>query len=485
MPAPTTGPHGTRQLAAHLGQLAAAVRWDDAPEVVRARVLALTADVLATAVAALERPDVVALRDAVAVGEGPSTVIGRAGGLPPAMAGFVNAVPIAREQLQDGHRRARGHPASHVVPAVLAVAEAHGASGTATLSAVLAGYETGVRIGLAMAGTPRGVHDIGTWALLGAAAGVAHLLSDGHAETIAAAIDSAATLPIAPDAHSVFAGFTAQNLYLPTAVQAAVLHGQAAAAGLRAAPGTLERHFASQVAGDPAGLTDRMQRLLVPPASSPEGWTVLDGYLKRHPTCALLHGINDAVEDLLEEALGETDRFDRIDRIDTVLVRTYGAAADFDEIAPTNDMAARFSIPWTVAAALTLGTLDETAFTATTLDDARVRELAGRVRIEHDPELDAGYPAGRPAVVTVRFRDGTWVEAGCRTAPRGDGPAALADPTVVSKPGVLLRRAVDPETADAVLAAVAALADRGLAPLARELRGIGVGQHAPATAQFR
>lgn len=482
MLAPTSGPRGARQLAARLGQLAAAVRWDDAPPLVQARVLALTADVLATAIAAMERPDVVALRDAVAVGAGPSTVIGRAAGLPPAMAGFVNALPIAREQLQDGHRRARGHPGSHVVPAVLAVAEAHGASGKATLSAVLAGYETGLRIGLAMAGTPRGVHDIGTWALLGAAAGVAHLLSAGDAETIAAAIDSAAALPIAPDAETVFAGFTAQDLYLPTAVQAAVLHGQAAAAGLRAAPGTLERHFAPQVAGDPAGFTHRMQRLLILPVSSPAGWTVLDGYLKRHPTCALLHGINDAVEDLLETQLGGIDQ---IDRIDTVLVRTYGAAASFDEVAPTNDMAARFSIPWTVAAALTLGTLDEEAFTATTLADARVRELAGRVRIEHDPELDAGYPAGRPAVVTVRFRDGTWVEAERRTAPRGDGPAALTDATVASKPAKLLCRAVGPETADAVLAAVAALADRGIAPLVRELRGIGVGQRASVTAQFR
>lgn len=47
---------------------------------------------------------------------------------------------------------ARGHPASHVVPATLAMAEAQGASGDEWLSAFVAGYECAARVGIALGG---------------------------------------------------------------------------------------------------------------------------------------------------------------------------------------------------------------------------------------------------------------------------------------------------------------------------------------------
>ena len=500
MPTSPLHPTPAPSFADRLGEFAAAVDWSHAPVAVQHRTRAVVADVLATAVAALQRSDVAALRDALAVGEGPSSVIGSPTGLPPSLAAFINAIPIAREQLQDGHRRARGHPGAHVVPAVLAVAEAlapahhvaddmadHVADGTAVLTAILAGYETGVRIGLAMDGTPSGVHDIGTWALLGAAAGVAHLLSGGDAETIAAAIDIAAALPIAPCAATVFDGSSAQDLYLPTAVQAAVVHGQAAAAGLRSSPRRLEEHFAPHLAADPDGFASRLMKLLTgpQPGAADVRWTILEGYLKRHPTCALLHGVNDAVEDLVA-IRGAVDA----DAIDDVRVRTYGAAAGFSEAEPANDMAARFSIPWTVAAGLTLGTLTDAGFDAAfdagfdaeALADPVLRRLARRVRVQHDPVLDEGYPAGRPAVVTLTLRDGTVVEVASTGAPRGDGPNALEDPVIVAKPATLLSRGgASVAGAAAILSAVEALATDGVAPLAHALRNVGEERTRPAS----
>jgi 2-methylcitrate dehydratase PrpD len=458
-------------LAAQLGALAAGIREPEAPDAVRRRVRALVADVLATAAAGLARPDVAALHAAFAVGDGPSTVLGRRTGMPPTLAAFLNAMPVAREQLQDGHRRARGHPASHVVPAVLAAAEACKADGPATLSAVLAGYETAVRIGLAMGGTPAGVHDIGTWAALGAAAGVAHVMSGGDALVIAAAVDSCAALPAVPEAVGVFDGWTGQHLYLACGAQTGVIHGQAAAAGLRPAPRALERHFAAWVAGDPDGFTDRLTELVRPP--EPGGpaalgfWTILDGYLKRHPTCALLHGVNDAVEDL-------ATREYRAEEIAGVTVRTYAAAAGFDDPLPRNELAARFSIPWTVAAGLVLGTLRTNAFEPDVLGARALHELATRVRVEHDPALDAGYPAGRPAVVMVELTDGTVLTAAREGAPRGDGPEALDDPVVGEKASTLLSCAVGQDGARAVLAAVQALGDDGPVALGRVLRALDV-----------
>lgn len=453
-----------------LGQLAARIWEPRAPQAVRTRVRAVVLDVVSAAASGLTRADLTAAHRAFAVGDGPSTVLGRRTGLPPGLAAFLNAMPVAREQLQDGHRQARGHPASHVVPAVLAAAEAADADGSATLSAILAGYECAVRIGLAMDGTPRGVHDIATWATLGAAAGVAHVLTSGDAEAVAAAVESSAALPTVPDAHAVFAGWTSQHLYLASGAQTAVLHGQAAAAGIRAAPGTLERHFARWIAADPDGFTARLHGL-ASPSSAPDDWTILDGYLKRHPTCALLHGVNDAVEDL---------RHYRPEEISAVTVQTYAAAAKFDQPVPRNELEARFSIPWSVATGLVHGTVDTRAFELDTIRDPELRALATRVRVEHDPALDPGYPVGRPAVVTVDLRDGTRRSAACAGTPRGDGPGALNDPSVSAKPARLLTRAVGERGADAVIAAVAALGEQGPRQLGDVLRGLVIRRTAPA-----
>lgn len=440
--------------AAALGRLASRIEEQMAPDDVGRRVRAVVADVLATGASAAGRPDVSAARATLVgtVSDGPCTVIGSPTTAPPLVAALANALPIAAEQRQDGHRLARGHPGSHVVPAVLAVAESTGASGQAVLSAVLAGYEVGARVGLAMGGTPPGVHDIATWGTLGAAAGVAHLASGGDAGAVAAAIDLAAALPVLPDAETVFSGATGQHLLLGVGVQLAVTCGQAAVAGLRPVPGTLERHFARWSAADWS-----VDRYAGP-------WLVLEGYLKRHPTCAHLHGVNDAVEGLAAGGPLEAEQ------IEAVTVRTYRAAAAFDEAEPANELAARFSVPWTVAAGLTQRGISG-AFAREAWADDELRSLARRVRVEADPTLEDGYPDGRPAVVVVRLRDGSTREAGAGR-PRGDGPDALEDPDVRDKPRRLLTAVADEARADAVLAAVERLAQDGVPPLTAALRAL-------------
>lgn len=445
--------------AALLGKAAAATTAATTPSELKARTRFLVADVLACAVSAWTRPELAALRETLLTGDGPASVIGRSEGAASALAALVNALPVAAEQLQDGHREARGHPASHVVPAVLAAAESCGADGGDLLAAVLAGCETGILVGSAMGGTPDGVHDIGTWGTVGAAAGVAHVLSGGAADAVAAAIDLAAATPSRPDAATVFSGATAQHLLLGLSVQAAVVAGAAAVAGLRAPDGTLERHFLPAVGRqvDAAALERGTT------AGRWARYRLADGYVKRHPTCAHLHGVDDAVEDLL--AAGPIDPAD----VETITVRTYAAAACFADPAPVNDLAARFSIPCSVAAAIASGSPRPDRFRPEVLADPAVTSLARRVRVLHDPALDADYPAGRPAVVTLTMTGGEVREARAER-PRGDGPGALADPTVAAKPRQLLTAAVGAAAADSLLTAVDGLGERGIAPLSAALR---------------
>ena len=132
------------------------------------------------------------------------------------------------------------------------------------------------------------MHDIATWGMIGAAAGVAHLLSDGSCETIGGAIDLASSTPLLPDAATVFRGATGPHGFLGLGAHLGVVWGSLAVGGLRASAETLDHHF-----GKWAGRS--FSSSLILDAVNAEGcwseYTMLNGYIKRHPTCAHLHGV--------------------------------------------------------------------------------------------------------------------------------------------------------------------------------------------------
>lgn len=453
-------------LAGILAEAAARTRFDEAPAEVRERVEFLVADVLATAISGGARRDVTAMRRIAGTGDGAATLIGEGRGVPAATAAYCNALGVAAEQLQDGHRLAKGHPASHLVPVLLALGEESGAGGEAFMSAMLAGYEAGVRIGIATGGTPPGVHDIGTWALVGAAVAGAHLLSGGKAAVIQSAIRIAGASPQAFDAETVFAGRSASHLALASACQSAVMASYAAVAGFDAEEDVIERHWLVHSA---ANYDSSAIRSSLDTNGSWKEYLVLGGYVKIHPACAHLHGAIDAAV-----SLGDQGRIDPRE-IDNVVVSTYAGAAAFDDREPGDDLRARFSLPYVVASALANGRLDENSLPEGAIGDEAAAELAKRVRVSATPEMDSGYPAGRPAKVEVHLFSGRTL-LGEWSLPRGDGTRALLDPEVRSKPRRLLAGKVGEQSADRLLAEVSGLARGGvLAPLSAELRRVRLG----------
>lgn len=455
-----------------LARAVATTSWSAAPPAVRDQVVDLVADCVAVAALGSSRPELRRLTElherlleptsasSDDRAERPSgadprargaSVLGSERGWPATNAMLLNATAVAADQLQDGHRLGRGHPASHVVPAVLALAERTGADGSEVLSAVLAGYEAGVRVGMAMGGTPTGVHDIGTWGQVAAAAGTARLLAPGDASAAERALELAASAVLLTDATTVFAGHTGSHTFLGSSVQLGAEQGMAAVAGLGPAPGTFERHLAvvAAAAWDPAPLE-----------VVDGGWPrfeVLHGYVKAHPTCAHLHGINDAVADLVTAGLHGS-------AVKSVVVSAYGGASCFGAVADS-ELDARFSVPTSVAIALLDGRLDETTLTAARVASRDVRDLAARVTVVHDPALDEGYPAGRPARVCVHLLDGSRREA-TAGLPRGDDDHRWSREALQRKATRLLTGQFGSAGVD-VLAAVHALATGG------DARGLG------------
>jgi len=436
-----------------LSRAVATTDWDSAPVAVRDRVLDLVADSIAVTALGSARSELRAMvRAHETTPEGAATVVGSPRGWPASTAILLNGSAVAADQLQDGHREARGHPASHVVAAVMAHAEERDATGSELLSAVLAGYEAGIRVGRAMGGTPDGVHDIGTWGELAACVGVARLLAGKDAATARRAIELAASAVLLTDARTVFAGTTGSHVFLGASAQLAASLGVAATAGLHAAEGSLDRHLGHVAARawEPAALTDGV-------GATWERYDVLGGYVKQHPSCAHLHGVNDAVADLLELGLRAGD-------ISEIEVRAFGGAAQFHEVAQ-GELAARFSVPTTTAVALVTGRLDESTLDDATVRSPQVQDFAARVRVVHDSDLDRGYPAGRPARIRAFLTDGRVVEAGA-DRPRGDADRAFPRAELAAKAARLLGHRFGGHGAP-VRDAVAALADGG------RVRGVG------------
>jgi len=85
-----------------------------------------------------------------------------------------------------------------------------------------------------------------------------------------------------------------------------------------------------------------------------------------------------------------------------------------------------------VAAALVVGTLGVEQVLEARLGDPRIRALAARVVVRHDPRLDGAYPARRPARVAISTRAGGPHEEEVQVV-RGSPEAPLAPAEVDAK----------------------------------------------------
>jgi 2-methylcitrate dehydratase PrpD len=409
------GPRGAAPASTRLARAVVATEWPRLPAAVRAQAADLFLDTLAVIAAAGARPEHRRWLDAVAAAAGECTVIGRPGGTPAEAAARANAGGTTVLQWQDGHRMARGHPASHLVPALLALAERHGFGADAVMSAFVGGYEAGTRVGIALGGMAAPLHDAGSWATIGVAAGCARLLG-GDATAIAAAMDGAAALAPLPWRETAPRGATIHHLYVGAGVSTGMAAAEAALSGLTALPGTLEEFFGPRAgaAFDPAALAGGL--------GADGRWShyeMLSGYLKWHPVCAHFSALADALDRLRAGVERGTGRPLRPQQVATVDISMYAAALVYDAGVPASELAARFSPAAIVYAALHPGGLHGEGLADAASGRADVGEWLARVRVTHDPALDAGYPAARPARVTLRLVDGGEFSA-AGDAPYGD-----------------------------------------------------------------
>ncbi len=385
-----------------LSDFASTLSFDQLPAAARSHTGWILADTVAAIVAGSAEPE---LRNwAARQTEGGATLVGLGRGAQPAMAALINGTAGTFMEMDEGNRFSRGHPAVHVLPALLALGEQCGANAHDFLSALVAGYEVGSRIGAAS--QLRGaMHPHGTWGTVGAAAACARLLgvdAAGMRETL----NVSASMTIATSKRTMLEGGLVRNVYAGLANLNGLLASQLAGCGF-----TGERDGLRSLFGEIVSEKFDTQLLL---QDLGDDWHLTHNYFKLHSCCRFNHGTLDAID-----ALAAREGLPNADAVERVEVQSYHLAAELSDQEPRNTLAAKFSVPFAVATRLVNGNSALASFTWDAVRNERVRALARKVTITEDPAMTLRLPQERPARVVITDRAGRqWVgEAGVN---RGD-----------------------------------------------------------------
>ena len=325
-------------------------------------------------------------------GTGVSTVVGHPDLAGPMLASLVNGTAGVALEMDEGNRLGGGHAAIHVFPPALAVAEELGASGAAFLESVIAAYEVTSRIGTGTV-VKAEVHSHGTWGTVGSAVAAARLMGLGLEET-REAINIAASMSPANTWTPCIEGATVRNLYPGRSAMQGIMAAnlvQCGFTGLEDGPSDvygslLGNGFNAEAAVEGLGESGPLR--------------IQQNYFKLHACCLYNHHALDGMQNILRR--GEFGASD-VKSIDVVAPPL---ATIMTDPAPANMLAAKFSLPYALAASVAYGATDITAFYPDRLADEETRDLAQRVSVSADPQMDLrryDYPAAR---VTVSLNDG-------------------------------------------------------------------------------
>ena len=419
----------------HLGALAAHVAEADPPEDVRVKAALVLADTLGAIVGGAAEQEVSALTERLCQkSDGKALVIGPGRHAGPKTAALLNGTAGTALEMDEGHQFCKGHPAIHVIPAVLATAAEVPSSGKAILTAIAVGYEAAARVGIATELRPT-MHPHGTWGAIGAATAVLRLRNATTAQ-IRDGMNMAASLGLSTSRRTMLEGGTVRNTFAGISNQMGLLVADLAAAGFSADTDGVAHVFGQVVSDrfDPEALTEDLGLR----------WEIMRNYFKLHACCRFNHAALDALDLLLAEAPGLAP-----EEIAEITVETYGLAVELDDAAPKNVLAAKFSVPFAMAARLVTGVSTVESFSAERVSDDAIKMLAKRVRLVEDPAMTAKLPDQRPARVTITLRDGQHFTSATETN-RGDWADPFSEPEVYGKFLSLTARAWSPEKSAAV-----------------------------------
>jgi len=324
-----------------------------------------------------------------------AAVVGSAIRLSAPNAAMVNGANTHGLDFDDGYTQGSAHPAGAVFPAVLAMAERHGASPRDIVVAAAVGYDVMLRIAATVhpSTARRGYHNTAIAGVFGAAAGAASILGLNAAQALDA-------LGLAGS----FAGGIRE--YLAEGAEIKRLHpGKAARDGIVCAE-LAKRGISgpSRVLEGSLGFFNvigngdiRPDRLL---GDLGAAYAVADIYFKPYPCCRHYHAAIDGIRQLrAEHAFAAAD----VERVDIGLYSV--GAMGHDHRHCDTLLEAQMSAPCAAAMAILDGDVAAPMFMPDKLARPELATLMLRIHTNVDDECERIYPRIRSGAATVVLRD--------------------------------------------------------------------------------
>jgi len=363
------------------------------------------------------------LAQAMGPGRGPGGAIcyvdGKIGD--PRTAALLNATASHIVEFDDIFKDGGYHPGSSTIAAALALAQDRQASLEHFHRAVIAGYDVGCRIALAIQPSHYAFwHTTATVGTIGSAVASAMILNCeetaiGHAIALATS----------------FAGGHQQNLqgqgmakalHPGHAADAGMLAGLAAANGVTGSIDCLDgaKGYAAATSDNSGNWEFALEGI--------GAWTpILRMTIKNHGCCGHIFPALDGLKYLFAEyALSPDD-------IVAIHVAGYSATETMcNRPEPETAQEARFSAQYCIAAQARLGAVRLSAFTPDKLERPDIRSFMGKVTVSEDAELSTAYPGKRMARISVRLENGREIRHFQKTR-KGDPEDPLSDEELIVK----------------------------------------------------
>lgn len=441
--------HLVRTLSDHVANTDAMAFSPDVREISARAIL----DLLAAAIAGSNTPSAVAARAAAPglFGSGQSSVWLTGRSLSPAAALFCNGAAACALDLDDGNRAARGHPGSCVIPTVLTLATPDTHAGD-LIASIVVGYDVGVRIAAAQNPDRIKSRQSGRWAPYAAVAAAGRLLRRTSDE-ISRALSIAGVLAPNQEANGS-SGYSAltgndvkEGIAWGSLLGLSALH--LAIAGQKGPMDILDHasHY------DSSRIVDRLG----------DHWEIVDTYFKPYGCCRYIHAALDALLAIMErEKLVSGD-------LESIEVETFEWSTRLaNRVDPANIVDVQYSLPYCLAIAAADGRSALCPVTETVLARTDLADLASRVTIRVDRELDRAFPRQTGARVIVSSSKGRFVRD--RPSPIGDPARPMSWQMLVDKFRMATGERISVEKQSAIIDAVLAVGQGETSGLLKELR---------------
>lgn len=387
---------------------------------VRRRAALVLIDDIGAAVAAAAEPEVVAARRVeVAARHGTEATVFADGAikLDRTGAALANGMAATWAELDEGYRLAPCHAGAYIWPALVAEAEAVGASTGDMLHALAIAYEITARLSRSFPFATMTVHPHAAFATIGATAGIA-VLRRCDARTLQAAISGAASMTFAgPFGHAID-GALVRNAWTSAGAFIGFRAVDWAIAGIGGIAETPYDVFVLcfGTGSKPEEMTDGLGVT----------WSIRDGYHKVFACCQYAHSMVEASLEL-HRRLGKAAGAE----VAAIEVETHPRGMTLTAVEPPTVLSAKFSMPHAAAAVARRATGGKSAFSKDALTDEAIAVLRRKVKLVPLAEI-APWPNDRAARVTWIMRDGSRHSASCSNA-RGGADQPFAEATLLDK----------------------------------------------------